>query len=259
MTDTSSLFGQRILLLIPHPDDEVVGFATSIARARALGARVYALYLSHGCLARQTLWFWQRSTYDERVRIRSEEAKKAADYLGLNIIGTNTQRAAREIWPQLETVKKEMDEAIQKCAPDRIWVPAYEGGNPDHDALNALASLYKDAVPVFEGAEYHFARGHIASNTFFAPIGTETLILLTPEEQQMKRAALALYASEQNNLGAIRATQEMLRPLPTYDYAKPPHAGKLGYERFQWVPFKHPRVDYTKSAQVCDAIQAFLT
>lgn len=258
MSEALSPFGQRILLLIPHPDDEVVGVAASIARARAFGARVYALYLSHGCIAKETFWWWQRGGYEKRVNTRLAEAHAAADYLGLRLIGKNTQRAARHIWPQLNAVKQEVDDAIQKCAPDRLWVPAYEGGNPDHDGLNALASLYNASVPAFEYAEYQFARGHVASNTFLAPNGTETLLLLSPEEQHMKRTALALYASEKNNLGAIRVSQEMLRPLAQYNYAQAPHKGKLGYERFQWVPFKHPRVDYTKSVQVSDAIQAFL-
>jgi LmbE family N-acetylglucosaminyl deacetylase len=58
-----SPFGRRILVLVPHPDDEVVGVAAAIARARADGARLFALYLGHGCLSRETLWPWQRAGY----------------------------------------------------------------------------------------------------------------------------------------------------------------------------------------------------
>jgi LmbE family N-acetylglucosaminyl deacetylase len=35
MTMTTTLAGRRILVLVPHPDDEVVGCAAAIGRARA--------------------------------------------------------------------------------------------------------------------------------------------------------------------------------------------------------------------------------
>ena len=41
------MFGKRILIIIPHPDDEVVGCTAAIARAQAQGARIYAIYLGH--------------------------------------------------------------------------------------------------------------------------------------------------------------------------------------------------------------------
>jgi LmbE family N-acetylglucosaminyl deacetylase len=253
----SVMFGKRILILIPHPDDEVVGCAAAIARARATGARVFGVYLSHGCIAKKTMWFWQRGNYANDVARRLDEAARVADFLGITMVGGNVQRAAREIWPDLQTVYGDIAQAMQQCAPDCIWVPAYEGGNPDHDALNALSSTIKH-IPIYEMAEYHFAHGVAHSNAFLAVKGNEIVLRLSVEEQQMKRAALNLYASEKKNLGAIDVSQESFRPLAAYDYTRRPHEGKVWYERFQWVPFKHPRVDYTKAAQVSRAVRVFL-
>ena len=42
------MFGQRILILVPHPDDEVVAGCAAIGRAQAAGAKIFALYLTHG-------------------------------------------------------------------------------------------------------------------------------------------------------------------------------------------------------------------
>ena len=36
----TSKFGSSILILVPHPDDEVVGFAAAIGRAKAAGAKI---------------------------------------------------------------------------------------------------------------------------------------------------------------------------------------------------------------------------
>jgi LmbE family N-acetylglucosaminyl deacetylase len=251
------IFARRILILIPHPDDEVAGCAAAIARARAGGARVFGVFLSHGCIPKRHLWFFQQGGYERHVARRMKEAESAAEFLGITIVGKNTKRAARDIWRRLPEVRDEVLHAMGQCAPDCIWVPAYEGGNPDHDGLNALASTLQ-GVPVFEFSEYNLAGGKANSNRFIAANGSEIAHRLKPEEQKMKRAAFALYASEQGNLSGLRLEEEQFRPLPKHDYTKRPHEGPLWYERFHWVPFKHPRVDYTKAEDVSAAIAEFL-
>jgi LmbE family N-acetylglucosaminyl deacetylase len=251
------MFGSRILILIPHPDDEVVGCAAAIARARAQGAQVFEAFLSHGCVPRDALWRFQREGYAARVARRMREAQVAAEFLGITIAGRNDTRPARQIWRELPGVLEEVRAAIGIAAPDRIWVPAFEGGNPDHDAVNALASTL-DAVPVFEFSEYHFTGGRPHANEFIDRRGDELILTLSPEERSTKRAALAIYQSERGNLSSLDSAQEQFRPLARYDYARRPHDGRLWYERFQWVPLRHPRVDYTRAEEVTAAIQRFL-
>ena len=261
-----NMAGQRILILVPHPDDEIVGVAAAIARARAGGARVFALYLSHGCLAQKTMWPWQQKYYAQIVSNRLSEAKKVAEFLSFSVIGDTPRRAAREIWPNLKAVESNIQEAIQSCAPSHIWVPAYEGGNPDHDGLNALAYVLSarwPAIQFYEFAEYHMAGGVFKANQFITMRGDEMVLQLSENERKMKADAFALYASEKDNLIYFRkdsfgVPQEMLRLLKGYDYLRPPHAGVLWYAQYQWVPFKHPRVDFTKPAQVCAAIKDYL-
>ena len=42
------MFGDSILILIPHPDDEVVGCFATAGRAIASGSKVYGAYLTTG-------------------------------------------------------------------------------------------------------------------------------------------------------------------------------------------------------------------
>jgi LmbE family N-acetylglucosaminyl deacetylase len=251
---TIEAFGSRILLLIAHPDDEVVAFAAAIGRAKAQGAEVFALYLSDGCLARETMWPWRRAGREQAVGRRRAEAESAAKRLGVSPVGW-ADRPARRLWRELGAVHAEIEAAIAAHAPDQLWLPAYEGGNPDHDALNALGQLFKPGIGVLEFAEYNFFGGVARAQEFPYPGGRESVITLTPEEGELKRALLQLYASERGNLNYVGTKRESFRPLFAYDYSRPPHAGKLWYARFQWVPFRHPRVDFTEpreiSAEIC--------
>jgi LmbE family N-acetylglucosaminyl deacetylase len=239
---------RRILVLAPHPDDEVVGCAVALRRAIAEGAAARVLFLTTGVPARAVLWPWQRPRHPTMVERRRTEAVAAARRLGAEIAGFGD-------WPT-RTLKDHLAEAERRirdaaAQASEIWVPAWEGAHQDHDVANWIAAQL--ALPVVEFAEYAFNGGMVRSNEFAEGIGA---IRLTPEEAEWKRGLLSLYASEHGNLRHIRVEQEALRPLPRHDYARPPHEGKLFYQRFQWVPFRHPRVDFTRPEEVCRALAA---
>ena len=246
-------FGARILVLVPHPDDEVVAAAASLGRAKQQGAALFALYLTDGCLSRETMWPWRRADHAAAVARRRAEAERAAALLGLAPVGWG-DRPARFLWREMSAVHAEIKAAIAAHKPDQIWAPAYEGGNPDHDALNALGQAFVDELNVLEFAEYNYCGGKARAQEFPYPNGTETIVELTTAERQTKRALLRVYASEQNNLGYVGIDRECFRPLAVYDYSRPPHPGTLWYARFQWVPFRHPRVDFTPPEEVSKAI-----
>lgn len=254
---SASAFGKRILVLVPHPDDEVVACSAAIGRAQQAGAKIFALYVTHGCIARETLWPWQRKSYDKTVTRRRDEASAVAHFLNITALNWPV-RPARHLWQDMACVHKEILVAIEQNAIDQIWVPAFEGGNPDHDALNAIGSLLKEKIGVLEFAEYNFVGGKARSQTFPTLNGNEQILDLTPEEQAAKRKALRLYKSEKGNLNYVKVEHEAFRPLATYMYNHLPHKGKLWYTRFQWVPFRHPRVDFTKPEDVSRTITTFL-
>jgi LmbE family N-acetylglucosaminyl deacetylase len=247
--------GRRILVLAPHPDDEVVGCAIAARRAAADGAKLFVLYLTTGLPERRLLWPWARASHAARVARRRDEALAAAVLLRIEPVGFGAW-AARTLRNHLPDAAALIEATMRRHRIDRIWAPAYEGGHQDHDAVNLLAAGLARRVLVTEFAEYHNAAGRTASQAFIAPNGTERVLTLTPEEQALKRRALALYRSERGNLAHTGCAAEALRPLAVYDYAKPPHEGALFWTRFQWVPFRHPRIDFTAPAQVYAALAA---
>jgi LmbE family N-acetylglucosaminyl deacetylase len=247
-------FGRSILILAPHPDDEVVACYAAIGRAKAEGATVRALFLTHGCVSRQTMWPWARGRYEAVVAQRRSEAARVLAELGVEAAGWS-DRSARELWRHLNAAEADIRAAVSRFGVDQLWAPAFEGGNADHDAANAIAArLAAEGLSVVEFAEYNLAGGRVNSHVFPTSVGNEETLQLTPEEQSGKRRALALYASEGRNLSYVTLEREAFRPLPAHDYGAPPHPGKLWYARFQWVPFRHPGVDFTEPAAVARAL-----
>jgi LmbE family N-acetylglucosaminyl deacetylase len=247
--------GRRILVLAPHPDDEVVGCCAALGRALREGARASCLYLTTGVPAREVLWPWARRRHGRRVERRRAEARRAAALLGIAPVDFAAV-PSRRLKEHLGPARARVQAALRELAIDLLWVPAYEGGHQDHDAASFLASTLRDAVEVWEFSEYNYAGGRVRAQAFPRPSGAERAIELDGEERARKRRALALYASERGNLRHVGVAREVLRPLAAYDYSRPPHPGTLFYQRFQWVP-RHPRVDHTRPEEVCAAFRRF--
>ena len=247
---------RRILILVPHPDDEVVGCAVAVRREVLAGRALFALYLTTGVPARELLWPWQRWHYAALVERRRAEAEAAAAFLGITPVGFE-DIPARTLKSRLVPSLARIEEVVAAERIDEVWTPAFEGGHQDHDATNLLASRLKPPIRVVEFAEYHAAGGRVESQRFLAQHGDERHIALAPADAAFKRRALALYRSERRNLAHVRLERECLRPLGTYDYAHEPHAGRLFYARFQWVPFRHPRVDFDPPARVYATLAHF--
>ncbi len=248
----------HILLLIPHPDDEVVGVAAAITRRRGDGDLFFGLYLTDGIPAPEHLWRRDRPRRDERARQRRDEARQAAAILGIEVIDFFG-------WPS-RTLKTHLGDAAARIEPilreraiDAVWVPAWEGGHQDHDAANVLANRVAGGRPVFEFAEYNRGGGAVQWNRFAVPNGAETELRLTTAEIDLKRRLLGIYRSEKANLALARVERESLRPLPAHDYARRPHDGPLLRERFHWVGrlFRHPRVDFEPSQTVYDMLRNY--
>lgn len=237
-----------VLILSPHPDDEVVACGIAALRARAVGTAVFVLYVTTGVPGRRG--------YDARVSRRRQEAIAAAALLGLDPVGLR-DTPARCLRHDLDSAHRDIEGALRSSGAGELWVPAFEGGHQDHDAANALAASFADRLSVFEFAAYNFAGGRVRANRFTDHRGGEITIEATPHEAALKRRALAVYGSERGNLRHVGAAHEAWRPLPAHDYGAPPHAGRLFRERFHWVPFRHPRIDWAPSAEIYRDIGAW--
>ena len=249
------MFGSRILLLAPHPDDEVAGCCAAIRRARAQHSSVSVLFLTTGVPSPQRLWPWDRTRHPARVDRRRQEARRVCAELGVEIAGFSSV-AARDLKDELRASRNLIVENLAAYRADTLWVPAYEGGHPDHDLANFLASTLREGLAVWEYSAYNFSGGRVRSNEFISRTGEEKELTLSDEERRLKKTLLAMYASERGNLGYLRTDREVFRPLANYDYSRPPHQGTLFYRRFAWAAF-HPRVNHVRPAEVSRAIAAF--
>lgn len=82
--------GERVLILAPHPDDEVIGCAGVIQQALKAGARVKIIYLTNGDHNELAFIVYEkritirRGEFVHMGQVRQKEAVKAMKFLGLS-------------------------------------------------------------------------------------------------------------------------------------------------------------------------------
>ncbi len=221
-----------VLFLLAHHDDEVF-CAGHLLAARRAGDEVRVLWATAGGLA--------------PARRRLAEGRHVRALLGLAPERSRDlflrDRAAID---HLDVVARQAAAMLPPGDDAAVLVPSYEGGHPDHDAMNAAAAAVRRLRPslaISEFPMYRRGRGGLVVQSPEPPAQTppEPFDVLTLDEEalalrrELARANASQLAPSLLPLlalarGAGRGRAEPARPLPAHDYSRPPHAGRLLYE-----------------------------
>jgi len=133
--------GSPVLVLAPHPDDEVFGCGGALLQAVRSGAEVRVVVLTDGAAQGE-------------AAERREESRAAARQLGLPE-PVFWGLVDRSLDPADPTLAARLEELLATVAPRRLMVPSPAEVHPDHRAL-ALA-VYRVVQRALPGSKLHTA------------------------------------------------------------------------------------------------------
>jgi LmbE family N-acetylglucosaminyl deacetylase len=229
--------------VLAHPDDEVLalgGRMERLAESKLIcvtdGAPTDgADALSHGF-----------ATLDEYRAARRAELEAALGLAGLEpgIAGTLRLAGGERVADAraafaLPELSRAIAVLIEEFRPEAVLTHPYEGGHPDHDAcafaVAAAVRMTGERQPlVLEAPFYHAGPEGIETGCFLPGGGAGVIVQLSAAEQARKRERLACFGSQRETLQYFGVEREQFRLAPAYDFAQPPHAGQLFYERYPW-------------------------
>ncbi len=139
--------GQRLLVIAPHPDDEVIGCGGLIARIKQEGGKVFVLFLTNGDAKDFSKTGF--STQSERKK----EIEKVAKYMqfdGYDIaFEGNSYHLKLDDLPQYKLIsmnERESPVSIEKIKPTILASPHFTSYNHDHRAAaNAVFTASRPA------------------------------------------------------------------------------------------------------------------
>ncbi|HSW10051.1 MAG TPA: PIG-L family deacetylase [Bacillota bacterium] len=238
VSDGSPVPGGNAVFIFAHNDDEIF-INARIRRLIASGRGVEALWLTSGLLAPSPEVRRQESRWAMARLGVPERALTFWDYPDLRTLG------------YLEELVIGVASYLQGRVVAELYVPAYEGGHPDHDvanfAVSQAAARIRLVAPIYEFPINSGPRGRRQLiGGFFAD---SLPAIRTPPRPDDRQVWADLWRCHRTQYRYLRLPMafcldrrrwslgEPYRPLPRHDYLNPPHRGRLGYETALGLPF----------------------
>jgi LmbE family N-acetylglucosaminyl deacetylase len=198
--DASEMKGTGPLLVIaPHPDDDILSCGATIARARQAGLTVAVVYVTDGSASSVSASISPAAL----VAMRALEAEAALDVLGcpagtarfLNVPDNHAQGNIAGIAEQLRSI-------IVELKPRRICSPYGIDPHPDHRAVaEAVRLLLQDGSITCELFEYpRFQPISAVSHLFNPAIWSRLRSVQADDLIQLKASALRLHRTQCENI-----------------------------------------------------------
>lgn len=192
---------KTLLILSPHPDDEVIGCAGLMQKVRAAGGKVFVLYFTVG----MTKDFGKQRT--SRAQERTSEIRRVVRMLGvhgwrlalpgdeyhLRLDGVPQKRLIHEI----ERGKKI---SLEEVRPDILAVPWVHDYNQDHRAVAQAALAATRPSPRADKFTPDFILTYESPMNQWSVSGTALApnfyVTLTAAHMKKKVKAMGLYTSQ---------------------------------------------------------------
>jgi len=125
----------KILVVVAHPDDEIIGCGGTIARHIKAGDSVYVCIIAEGCSARyadENMQLYNIQKLEEEKKKRTEGAKKAAKILGIKNVYLHDLPNQRLDTVPILTINKIIEKHVNKIKPDIVYTHTFHDTNKDH-------------------------------------------------------------------------------------------------------------------------------
>jgi LmbE family N-acetylglucosaminyl deacetylase len=224
--------GRPTFLLAAHPDDEVIGAGCTLAH-------LPGLMIAHATDGSPSNMVDARScgfhSCEEYAQCRRQELHEA-----LRVAGVSDRPMVEFSIPdqQVSWNLVGLTRQLITAIPNRavLLTHPYEGGHPDHDACAFAAQAACQERPDLIRAEftsYHSDRGSLRCGCFLSDCAYEARAL-NDDDRRRKQQMFDCFVTQRETLQWFTIQDEHFRLAPEYDFSRPPHAGELFYERFEW-------------------------
>ena len=134
---------KKILIVVAHPDDEVLGMGGTIAKYAAKGDEVALMIVTDGSSAQ----YVDNPKLQEIIEEKKRETQKAANILGISKVYYGIQPDMKLDVVEHIAVNSEIEKVIEEFNPDIIYTHFCGDVNKDHQCVFASTLVACRPVP----------------------------------------------------------------------------------------------------------------
>jgi LmbE family N-acetylglucosaminyl deacetylase len=234
----------RTLVIAAHPDDETIGAGALISsRSR----HIQVVHATEGSPANPSdalaAGFSTGEDYATARKLETERALALARLPKTAIL--NLHFTDQQVCWCIEELSHLLLTLFEQYEPECVLTHSYEGGHPDHDSVALACHIARDLhaasrtdrkIELQEFTGYHASNGGMKTYDFLPHEGERVQMhRLAAEERELKIRMLREFTTQAKTLAPFMSPEfENFRRVPSYDFCRPPHEGKLFYENFDW-------------------------
>ena len=193
----------RILVLAPHPDDDLIGCGGSLIKHEKAGAIISIAYITSGEAGSKSLG-----------TIRESEAIKACAQLGINanhLHFLHESDGGIVVGPKIVS---EVVEIIRKGKPDIIYLPHKYDNHPDHLATHQIGvkAIEQAGMSSWNSVDQPWSAGTVLAYEVWTPLRSPQYLEDTTSVIEQLTQALSFHVSQLE----IIAYDDMVRSLGRY-------------------------------------------
>lgn len=184
---------KNILVLAPHPDDDVFGCGGTLKKIADSGGSITVAYFCDGSAGVPATNSKFETRNSKLIEIRKEEAKKSAEILGIKeqiFFGYPDGKLAAG-----SASLKALNDLIHTVKPDIIFVPSFLDNHPDHRVVNEIL------INILSQEKF---TGEIWAYEVWSPLFPNRIVNIT-NNIDAKKQAMAAHASQLNSRGYDKA------------------------------------------------------
>lgn len=221
---------QKILVVVAHPDDEILGMGGTIAKLSAEGKEVHVLIVTDGSSAQ----YRGSENLQKIIDEKKLETKNACDRVGVKSIHYGGMPDMRlDVTPHIQ-VNQAIEKVIDEIQPDTVFTHFYGDVNLDHQCV--FKSVMVAVRPVADQVVQEVYCFNVPSSTEWNVFNASTMfmpnmVVNITDYAEQKYAALAEYKTELRDFPHPRSIEHIRKQ----DEAEGLKAGLLCAESFMLV------------------------
>lgn len=183
----------RVLVIAPHPDDEIIGCGGTILKHIDLGDKVFVFFVTNGEVSEK------ESIYERKCQERYAEVKRIYASTPIEIL-LWSEIPAREIESNYMIIRNRLEKVFRKLKPNIVYFPHKKETDFDHRLVHSITKEAYFLSHINKENTFNNVKAELLGYEVWTPINKIYKIINIDFYIEKKKELINMYKSQVQNI-----------------------------------------------------------